>query len=108
MCSEEKRTIPNSEIMKAGPSRELRADSAESAALATVPRFLPRMFSPPIICAVLICSTLLLGIVSIATSFLSFHYLHAKALALSRSHALFFTPDFYQHMRVRLRFVGMF
>ncbi|MGA8510347.1 MAG: glycosyltransferase family 39 protein [Candidatus Sulfotelmatobacter sp.] len=90
------------------PSRDLRADLIESAALATVPPLLSRIFSPTIVCAVLIGGTLLLGSVSIAVSFLSFQYLHAKALALSRSQVLFFTPDFYQHMRVRLQLVGAF
>jgi len=108
MCSPEKRNSPTAEIVKAPPSRDLRADSIESAALATVPPFLSRMFSPTIVCAALIGGTLLLGSVSIAASFLSFPYLLAKALALSRSHALFFTPDFYQHMRFRLQLVGAF
>jgi len=108
MCSPENRRIPTAEIVKAAPSRDLRADSVDSAALATIPPFLSRMFSPTIVCAVLIGGTLLLGLVSIAASFLSFQYLHAKALALSRSQALFFTPDFYQHMRVRLQVVGAF
>lgn len=106
MCSEKKRAIPTAEIVKVAPSRDVRAGSIESAGPAAVPPFLSRMGSPPIICAVLIGGTLLLGIVSIAASFLSFHYLHAKALALSRGQVLFFTPDLYQHMRVRLQFAG--
>jgi len=109
MCSPNKRRIPTAEIVKAGPSRELPADSVESAAPVTVPPFLSRTFSPPIVCAVLISGTLLLSLMSIAASFLSFDYLHVKALALSRTgQVLFFTPDFYQHMRLRLQFVGVF
>jgi len=109
MRSGKKTTLPNAEIPIDAPSCNLRRDSIESPALATVPPFLSRMFSPPIVCAVLMGGTLLLGLVSIAASFLSFHYLYAKALALSRTgQVLFFTPDFHQHMRVRLQFVGAF
>ena len=107
MSSQKKPRIPTAEIVNAASFRDLHAQAAEPAALGAVPPFLLSMFSPPIVCAVLISGTLLLGLVSIAASFLSFDYLHAKVLALSRTgQTPFFTRDFYQHMRVRLQFAG--
>jgi uncharacterized membrane protein len=89
-------------------SRDTSADFINSTALATAQPFSSKTFSPQIICAVLIGGMLLLGLLSTAASFLSFHYLLAKALALSRTgRTQFFTPDVYQHMRARLRLVAV-
>jgi hypothetical protein len=65
------------------------------------------MFSPSVFCNFLIGAAVVLGLISVAASFLPFDFLHTKARLLSRTGQIpFFTPDFYYRMRTRLQFIG--